>query len=265
MGRQRDVLFWAFAVVLIAAALPLQSQDRPGKNDILLKATFRDAPEDMIRSDGNGTYVNGRDLYVYIHEDGTLHFWVGPQSGRRAIFEFPRGNRVRPPYDPQNPAAFDSGLLCLPRDESPNPPDTLDLEPMLDLKFHTWIGTQFGTPQYNLLSMIPDQVERIRFWLHFCTRERGDFWVAENERICDQADYTSKVGWVWFKAVNMDADPSTVERWELTPWNPDDANDPLSKGFANLWRYAGTVKGRSVKTDFGDFQVPFVLYLDRNK
>ncbi len=142
------------------------------------------------------------------------------------------------------------------------PPDTLDLEPVLDVKFYTWIGTQFGTPQYNLISMIPDQVERVRFWLHFCTRERGDFWVTQNERICDEASYTSRVGWVWFKAINMDADPSSVERWEITPWNPANSSIPC-KGFANLWRYAGTVKGKSVKTDFGDFEMPFLLWLDR--
>ncbi len=122
MKRRSQFPIGVLVFVLLTAAGSLLSQDKPGRNDILLKATFRDYPEDMIRSDGNGVYVNGRDLYVYIHEDGTLHLWIGPQSGRRAIFEFPKVNRVRPPYSPQNPTAFDGSLLCLPRDESPNPP-----------------------------------------------------------------------------------------------------------------------------------------------
>jgi hypothetical protein len=190
---------------------------------------------------------------------------VGPQSGRRTIFQFPKENRVRPIYDPTNPNFVDISQYCCYNAESVNPPETLDLEPLLEMKIHTWIGSQFGQPQYNLLALTPQQVAMpVRFWIYFSTRERADFWLTYNEDICPDCRATH--GWVWVKAIDTDGNLNTTERWEITPWDPNDVKDSVwhDNGFANLWRYLPTRKGGvSTKCDFGDFAVPFMLWLDR--
>ncbi len=203
-------LVWAMSPNLALA------QDKPGKDDILLRALFRDSPEDMIRSDGRGAYVSGRDCYVYFHPDGTLHFWVGPQSGRRVVFQFPKENRVRPVYNPENPDDIDIGQYCCFSEESVNPPKTQDLEPLKNMKMHTWNGTSFSPPQYDLLSLVPwNEAMPVRFVLQFDTKERDSFYLAYNKNVCPLCEIEH--GWVWVKAIDLDGNLNTTERWEITP------------------------------------------------
>ncbi len=269
MKRQFKIVVLVCFSSLLFFSSSLLAQDSPDRNDILLKATFRDYPGDAIRSENGLPYINGTDLHVYIENpEGRLYFYFGRRSGRRIVFKFPPQNRVRPPYDPANPGSIDISQYCLYNQESVNPPDTEFSEIARDGCFKTYIGQGFTPPQYNLLDMNPNQVVKVAIWLGFCTYLREDFWLRVNASLCPLNN--SSVSLLWVKAIDLHATQQNpngdgqVERWQLTPWNPDDPNDPECLGYSNLWRYLPQkTKGYKVKCEFGDFYMPFVLWLDR--
>ena len=264
-GRIEILVLVSFLSLLIFPSVVL-SQDNPDRNDVLLKATFRDGPGDAIRSENGQPYINGTDLHVYIRNpEGSLYFYFGERSGRRIVFRFPSEDRIRPPYDPENPGYIDISQYCLYYPESVNPPDTEFSEFAKDGCFKTYNGQGFVQPQINLLNMIPKQVARVAIWLGFCTYQRADFWLRVNASLCPK----SGVSCLWVEAIDLHVSEQNpngdgrVERWQLTPWNPTDPNDPYYLGYSNLHRYLPKRKGSRDICEFGDFFMPFVLWLDR--
>ena len=265
MRRQIAIFAIVIVAVLWMAASPLIPQGHLPRPLVPVTATLRDAPGDAVFSDHLGSYSNGTGISAYIMTDGSLQIDIKWTSGRLVNFVFPKANRVRPPYDPENPDSIDTTKFCLYNPASLNPPQT-DIVPNRETIFYTYNGSGFAPPKYDLLSMIPGQVERVRSWIIFYDYNSWDgYTVAENESICESGDTNAKHGYVWFKAYDMDGDLTTVERWEITPWNPAWDNDPLAKGWANLWRYLPAKKGVTTKCDYGNFAMPFMLTLDRVK
>jgi hypothetical protein len=265
MSRHLKVIGLVCFLSLFLVTLLAQAQEgKPDRNDVLLKATFRDAPGDAIRSENGLPYVNGTYLFAYIkNPEGELRFCVLERSGRRVVFRFPRENRVRPPYDPNNPGYVDISKYCFYcQGESVNPPDTEVLEPAIETHVHTYVAS-WSQPNYNLLLMAHNQVERIEANMFlFSTYQRGKFQLYLNDSLC-LAERRGRCFWV--KSTDENGD-GQVDRWQITPWNPANPADPYYTGYANLYGYLEKKnKGVSVRCEYGDFWMPFVLTLDRVK
>ena len=264
MSRQFKVFGLVCFLCFLIVPLLVQAQEgKPDRNDILLKATFRDDPGDAIRSENGLPYVNGAYLFVYIkNPEGELRFCVLERSGRRVVFRFPPENRVRPPYDPNNPTYIDTSKYCFYcPGESENPPATDLYEPAYETHIHTYIAS-WSQPNYNLLLMAHNQVERLDAgYFKFVTHLRDNFHLHLNYSLCLESSDPC----FWVKAIDLNGD-GQVDRWQITPWNPVNPSDPYYTGYANLYGYLEQKnKGVAVRCEYGDFHMPFVLTLDRIK
>lgn len=232
MTKKTKVLF----LVCLAGflALPALLNTAPKGTSVYLRASFRDAadaygmPTDKLRSDGQGSYQNAAGLTVMINGDGELVFDIGRTSGRRVNLIFDQ--YIRYGSCPENP------------------PDAAD-EPIDTAQFLTQMESYMAGPKVNFLEMRPGDVKEVRLWIVLTTALRSYFYLSY-----DQEAPESRSGYVMVHATDATGD-GTVDRWVLYPKSG-------TNEMAGLNRRSYTGKNRA-PCDFGDFQMPFELVLER--
>jgi len=237
MSRKIWVAVLAGVISLLILPGFVQSQkSKAPKISVFLKATFRDASDDKLRSDGQGTYQNATDLTVMINASGELEFDLGKSSGRRF-------NLI-----------FDDYLRYGSCTEQP--PDTAGIDPLLpdepinEGHFTTHMEDYMADPKVNFLEMLAGETKEVRFWVVFTTAVRSYFYLGYDQ-------LPNKIsGYVMVQAIDTNND-HIVDRWILYP-------KPGTNDMASLHRRSLTGKNRE-PCDLGDFKMPFELALDRLK
>ena len=249
-------IVWALglmAVFLLGLSfIPAEAQKAKNVN-VNLKATFRDlAPGegtlgDMIRSDGNGTYINGVDgVQCYISPNGELKFVVD-STKRNVVVELGEGQRAPSPFNPLDP---------------PTGPTDYYSGPIGDFEFST--PSYYENSPINLLQMVPDPLtHQVSQWGAALFRYMPTTWGKDRYFLrfyfpnLSQANICTNAGCVVLVS-GYDQDPydGQIEKWDLEPI-PDLG---ASTNVAYAYRYENRTR-----TCFGWFYMPFKLTVQRLK
>lgn len=238
MSRTRIVVVVAFLVGGLALTLVLPGVLTAGKKNqtVYLRATFRDAITDKVKSDGQGPYVNAPFITAIINDAGELHLNIDDNSERRVVFI----------YD----------IPVYPYGTCPEQaPDTAGGEPVTMAFFTTHNSTSYELPQVNLLAMTINQTAQVNIWIGFETASWPGTFYSKWNRDYNPNDPTRKGGYVIVKATDENGD-NVVDRWTLS-------TIPGTNDKANLHRVWMAQKNKFGYCNYGNFLMPFELVLDR--
>jgi hypothetical protein len=253
----RKGMVWAvglMAVLLLGLFFgPAEAQKAKNVN-VNLKAAFRDLPPgegtagDMIRSDGNGTYINGVDgVQCYISPNGELKFVV--DSPKRNVFvDLGEYQRAPSPFNPSDPTIYPtdyySGLVG-------------------DFEFSAQ-NSDYVIYPLNLLQMVPDPLtHQVSRWGAALFRYMPTVWGKDRYFLrfyfpnLSPATICSNSGCVVL-VTGYDLSPydGQIESWDLEPIPTLGA----STNVAYAYRYENRTR-----TCFGWFYMPFKLTVERLK
>jgi hypothetical protein len=104
--KKRTIWVGGLAVLLLCGLFSVPAGAQKAKN-VNLRAIFRDATGDKIRSDGKGTYTNGANgVKCYISSNGDLTFDVSSTKDRCVVVELTEAQRSANPFDPLDPTIY---------------------------------------------------------------------------------------------------------------------------------------------------------------
>jgi len=238
------------AIVLFVFGLSLVPAEAQKVRNVNLRAIFRDAAGDKIRSDGKGIYTNGVDgVQCYISPRGELKFIVKAPK-RRVVVELREDQRALNPFDLYDPAAY-------PTDYYSGPLGVFEL----------------ATPWYyenhpiNLLQMAPNTTAwgAAHFRCFPVGYNRGVqivrfYYPGQGQGLL--YDPNPAVGCVVFVTANDPDEDGQIESWDFEPIpnlfvkdNEDKAVDITNTAW--VWSYY------NFYTYFGWFKIPFRLTVQR--
>jgi len=103
--RKRTIWLGGLVTLLLFGLFFIPARAQKAKN-VNLRAIFRDAAGDKIRSDGKGIYTHGVDsVECYISPRGELKFIVKSPK-RRAVVDLGEDQRALDPFNPYDPTTY---------------------------------------------------------------------------------------------------------------------------------------------------------------
>ncbi len=242
--KKRTVLLFGLVALFLLGLYFVPAESGAEKN-ISLKATFRDAAGDKIRSDGKGTYTNGASgIECYISPRGELKFIAKSPNRRYVVVELGPGQGAQNPFNPLDPTTYPtdyySGPLgifefCTPWYYENYPINLLQMAP----NSTAWGGAYFRCfpTGYNRGVQIP------RF-----------YYPGMSEASLYNP---GSIGGVVFVTAHDNNNDGINESWDFEPI-PNLGQNGADTNTAWVWRLDG-----GIYTYFGWLKIPFRLTVQR--